>query len=176
MLKRSIVLSLVFALTLGLSACKKTTLDRVGSVLIEASNLYVFELDALLAQRAISQETYDRLILRARAIQIQSQTIAATIRSFPGGKVTRDNSVQVVALTGRLIGDFEQVLLDPAIVNLGQDHRAIKILRYAQATSSAIAITLAALFPKGDPSTAESNSGIKASKVKIDLPPRPKLD
>lgn len=176
MLRRFLAPILILALTLPLAGCKKTTLDRVGSVLIHSANLYVLELDGLRIQGVISPEKYEKLYAQAKAIQTQAQVIAATIASFPEGKVTRENAAQVMALTGRLFSDLEAILIDPNIARLSPDSKTIKVLRYIQVTASAISVTLAAIFPKGTPDAPESSRGpVKASKIVIELPPAPKF-
>lgn len=173
MIKRLIAPFLIIALCLPLAACKKTTLDRVGAVLVQGATLYVLELDQIKPQ--LDPAKWERLHRQALAIQSRATLVASTIAQFPEGKVTRENSAQVVALVGILIEQVNGVLTDPAIAGLGEDSKIVKVLRYVTGTAGAISITLAGLFPPPIPNAPEATQAIRARDIEIKLPKQPKF-
>lgn len=173
-MKRILAALLIFSLPLASVGCaKKTTLDRIGAVIITAVDAYGIELDQLKAGNNLSEEKYNKLKGQATLASQRAREFATKLSAF--GTITPGNVSQITTLVSDTTV-FVQTLLRDA--GLAPSSKAVRILDFAVSTLNAASIVLAGIHP-GPVVTAQRDTGIgrpnpTAQQIVIQLPPTQK--
>jgi hypothetical protein len=177
MRKTKLILIPILILALVATGCpaKKITLDRVGAVLIAATDVYIGQIEGLRVAGKISVDKAIDLTKQGTAIRGRAETFRDLIANI--GEVTSSNVRQIVDLSGEFIDFADDTLRDPEIAKLHPDTKILKILRDLRFGASQAKLAVAILFPAppaGGDVVAENRAiaiprAFKPSAIVIDL-------
>jgi hypothetical protein len=157
-------------------ACgNKTTLDRVGAVVVAAVSAYSNEIDQLRAQGLISETKYNRAKEKAGAIRLKAEEFNRILSGF--AEIRPGDTPAILQQINALAGLVDASLSDTALGDLAQNSKPIKALRYIRATLDAASIVVAGLFPPpvaGVQSRPAVRPAVIPSQVVVNLPARPR--
>jgi hypothetical protein len=163
-----LLLSLSFSLIC--SGCsKRTTLNRIGAVVVTSVHAYRIEIDQLYVAGNLSEPKYRDLKDQSQLALTRAEEFARRLAAF--GSITPNNVTQLAIEVTNLTLFLEQLLRDAGLL---PESKAIRILSFAVATLNAAAIVIAAIHPGGvvmatrDTGIARKNPN--PSQVNVDLP------
>ena len=153
-MRRAFSSLIIFAMVLPLNACgNKTTLDKIGAIVVTAVNAYALELDQLSVGGSISPEKYEKL--RAQAELAKQRAAAFKLELDAFGAITPGNVSQIVLQFASLTTFLQRIIVDAGLSASGLPFRVLTFAINTLITASAV---LAGLYPPSGPSPAGAGS------------------
>lgn len=137
------LLAVLLSGSLLFSGCsQKTTLDRVGAIVLTAVNAYLIEVNQLHLGGNLSVEKYSALKANGDLAKERAEEFARELVAL--GEITPGNVVGLTQQVASLTGFFRQLLPD---AGLDPKSKAIRILSFAIDSLDAASIVIAGIHP-----------------------------
>lgn len=142
---RYVIASALSAILLLQSACaQKTTLDRIGAVVVVAASAFQIEINQLCASGNLDAGKCATLRQRADQVVTRSQQFAGQLAKF--GEITPGNISALTLQFAEITGFFQGLLVD---AGFSPASRAVRIVQFAIDSLIAASTVIAAIHPAG---------------------------